>query len=53
MVLLKFIAYIPTLVGVVWEVVCYIWCYIICQTPTSYPGGAIFHVISLIYVIIA
>lgn len=37
--LCKLIAYTPTLLAVVWEVMCYIWTYIIWRTPTSYPGG--------------
>jgi hypothetical protein len=37
--LCKLIAYTPTLLAVAWEVVCYVWTYIIWRTPTSYPGG--------------
>ena len=55
----KFLTYIPTLVAVVWEIVCYVWTYILWRTPTSYPGGrysptpyavALFHCTHTIFV---
>lgn len=35
----RLVAYVPTLAAVLWEILSYIWTYVIWRTPTSYPGG--------------